>query len=148
MDPSKMTKEEMITYLTFLRDVCGKNLKASKIYHYAGMGDYLLQHGVWFDPPATIAKWTGTPKACFANSRFAAKRFRWRYVEGEANYIIPVHHAWCVDENDQVQEVTWREPGNLYFGVVFTPTPKDCVFNNYENLKIYKKKREDNGNLL
>ena len=76
-------------------------------------------------------------RACFQNARAAAKRYGWQYVEGMANYIIPVHHAWCVDKQGNVKEVTWENAGNLYFGVVFPYIPKVAVF--YEdNIQIFK----------
>jgi hypothetical protein len=34
---------------------------------------------------------------------------------------LPLEHAWCVDLERRVHEVTWREPGLAYFGVALAP---------------------------
>ena len=100
-----MTKAEMIRYLSMMRDVCESNLDGTerRYWHYAGTADFLLRHASWFAAPRKSCQWLGLPKACFANARAAALAFGWKYVEGEANAIIPVHHAWCVDERGKVQ---------------------------------------------
>lgn len=60
----------------------------------------------------------GKAKECFANAYTAAvENPGWTYVEGYANSIIPVAHAWCVDENGIVVETTWPEVGTEYYGV-------------------------------
>lgn len=44
------------------------------------------------------------------------------YVEGFAvlpDIALHFQHAWCVDENGQVVDPTWAEPGRAYFGVPF-----------------------------
>lgn len=142
MKSQEMSKEELIKYLEMLRDCCRGNLERTakaERWHYAGMGDFLLQHGQWFETPTQLPHWQGMLKACFHNAKIAAKRYKWKYVEGMANYIIPVHHAWCIDDMGNVQEVTWRSPGNLYFGVVLGKPPKEPLFDNMNDVSIFKK---------
>lgn len=98
-------------------------------WHYAGMEDLLLQHGRFWTPrqlPSHIPHMT--PKMCFENAfRVASRRKNLRYVEGVAmGVIIPVHHAWCVDEDGNVIDPTWAstqtDVGEAYFGVTFPVT--------------------------
>ena len=56
-------------------------------------------------------------KACFDNSYKLAKRLGLRYVEGFACGVIPVHHAWCINDSGVVIDPTW-EDGTDYNGVV------------------------------
>lgn len=59
-------------------------------------------------------------KECFANAtRVALSSDRFVYCEGFASGIIPVHHAWLIDEHGLVVDNTWRQPGAEYFGVAF-----------------------------
>jgi hypothetical protein len=72
-----------------------------------------------------------------------AKADRVTYVEGYAQAILPVHHAWNVDAQGRVMEVTWEEPGVAYFGIEFNPmlVTKGAVLFNFRD-KIYQKPLE------
>ena len=120
------SRDNVIEYLKLIRQ-CTKNNLAGQNYVYAGAADLLLQHGKWYKPqsrPDGFIKLT--PKACFANSQYYSqlKNKNLHYVEGYALSIIPVHHAWVVDEDDNVIEVTWDTPGLAYFGLEFKPPKK------------------------
>lgn len=55
---------------------------------------------------------------CFENAITLALEKNWTYCEGFAISILPVHHAWCVDENGQVIDNTWDEPERcVYAGI-------------------------------
>lgn len=84
---------------------------------YKGVHNFLLREARVWSPDAGILK-RGTPKNCFDNAYQLAKRRGWRYVEGYATSIIPVHHAWVVDDADRIVEKTWPALGVAYFGVV------------------------------
>jgi hypothetical protein len=62
-------------------------------------------------------------KACFRNAWVRAEQHQaedWRYCEGWALSAAPlawIYHAWVVDREDQVVEVTWTRLGLCYFGV-------------------------------
>lgn len=51
------------------------------------------------------------PGQCFLNAFMLSQiNPRWRYYEGWAlmPFSIPTHHAWVVDEDDVVQDPTWK----------------------------------------
>lgn len=81
---------------------------------------FLLERGREF-AERVASPWRGTPRACFVNARYLAarRRLRLRYSEGYAVSVIPVAHAWCVDEAGRVVDPTWSEEyAPDYFGVV------------------------------
>jgi hypothetical protein len=112
-------------------------------WHYKGPADLLLREGQFYPPPATVHPWKhALPQACFRNAALYAIEHGMRYVEGYAGVIIPVHHGWCVDAHGRVIEVTWKEPGYVYFGVEFPPCKvmKGAVlFNPRQGTKLYRK---------
>lgn len=122
-------------------------------YHYVCMEDFVLREGQSFErfserqPRYQEGQW----KMCFTNSfRLASRsRGRLRYVEGFAlcTTPIPIHHAWCIDEEDAVVDVTWQGSfgdheliGRAYIGVIFpldyvraTRTPSNqCMIDRWE----------------
>lgn len=65
-----------------------------------------------------------TPKNCFQNSYVLAELdHHYKFVEGLAlnqNVDMLVHHAWCVDADNRVVDLTWEKPAEcLYFGIRF-----------------------------
>lgn len=89
-------------------------------FKYWCMEDYLLQHGIWYTPkplPDRIKR--GVPRYCFGNSVKRAGKHRLAYVEGIANSIIPIHHAWNADKDGNVIDSTWGILGSAYIGVPF-----------------------------
>jgi hypothetical protein len=115
----------IVEWLTRLRDVTRGN-GMPKGYHYAGIGDFLLQHGIWHEPaplPARVRR--GAPKACYGNALVLAIQHGYRYVEGYASADIsqmpfPVHHAWNLDPEGNLIDNTWRNTGLAYLGVEFS----------------------------
>ena len=91
-------------------------------FHYMSCADFLLQEGKWYDPvpfPKHVPQ--GAAKMCFGNAiMLAGLRPGWKYVEGYANAVIPVHHAWNVDHHGQLVDSTWLNIGTAYFGVEFS----------------------------
>lgn len=91
---------------------------------------FMLRHGREWPvgtPDAKISRRVKVnPQQCFDNAFKLAKDSRGtlRYVEGYACGVLPIHHAWCVDANGVVADLTsdrfWTGPkGHDYFGVVF-----------------------------
>lgn len=70
----------------------------------------------------------GTPKECFSNSARLVQKdlFGLRYVEGyviSKDLPIPILHAWAIDAEDRVIDVTIKEPEkHEYMGVVVSGT--------------------------
>lgn len=93
-------------------------------FRYLCQEDFVLREGTVFERVARYMPFRhsrGPVKFCFANSIYLALREpRLHYVEGYAfGAVIPVHHAWLVDDSGTVFDSTWREPGKAYMGVVF-----------------------------
>jgi hypothetical protein len=101
---------------------------------YRGYQEFVLRHGRVFtldretrparparDFPAT------TPKECFTNAlQAAAINDDLTYVEGYAyNGLLPIHHAWVVDDAGNVYDPTWENiedrdmSQDVYIGVPF-----------------------------
>jgi hypothetical protein len=115
---------ELASYLHQLARLQRENSSwASHGFTYYGMEDWLLERGQFWALPETGG--TLPLKLCFVNAYAVARKSArsprpLRYVEGYALNILPVHHAWCVDEAGTVVETTWHEPGLAYYGAVFT----------------------------
>lgn len=117
--------QDVITeWLTMLRNISrGNGLPHG--YHYAGIGDFLLQHGVWHEPkPLPSRVRPGPPKQCFYNALALSKRRGYAYVEGYAvanidDLLFPAHHAWNLDRDGNLIDNTWGKIGLAYLGVTF-----------------------------
>jgi hypothetical protein len=86
------------------------------------------------------------PNACFENSMRFARENGLTYVEGFAVKLVPgpmaFEHAWCIDTEDRIYEVTWEELGFAYFGVPFSQSYIDRRCTNE------RERRHGNGSLL
>lgn len=88
---------------------------------------HLLEHGVRFEPPVRprpkgVAKMIDN--YCFDNAYRLAERKGWRYVEGFASSVFPMHHAWCLTPDGTVVDPTWSHVAAEYVGIEF---PLDVV---------------------
>ena len=94
--------------------------------------EFLLEHGIEYrGTPWSEFKGSGwrrkRERHCFQNAFHAAVQYGLQYVEGYAYAgLIPVHHAWNVDDQGRVVDFTWREANQNsspatweYFGVTF-----------------------------
>lgn len=107
-----VTKE----YLTAIDQMMRDHSKNPSITTLHG---FILRHGRDFQITKKSFPKLGKMKQCFMNAyKLADRDHTLTYVEGFANGIIPVHHAWCVDRHDNVVDPTWRD-GQDYFGVPF-----------------------------
>lgn len=108
-------------------------------YFYKGVGDFLLQHGRSYGPPITFPPddWFqgkggrgGPYGTCFINAVEYAEQHGVRYCEGlyatQGSYVA---HAWCLDADDRVIEVTHPNYDELKErGVrVHTPDGMDAI---------------------
>jgi hypothetical protein len=87
-------------------------------YHYRGVADLLLQRGLSLPGrvlPPEYEPLRGEGSACFLNALAAAQQDpTLRYMEGRytCGYGSPRSHAWCIDENDELVEVTMPTSGD------------------------------------
>lgn len=103
------------TYLKTLADF-GKKQHPDLDWRYSSYEELVLDLGV----SSTDARLevSGPIKHCYMNAFMAAvENEGWSYVEGYAHNIIPVPHAWCLDEKGIVVETTWESVGTEYYGV-------------------------------
>jgi len=109
------------TYLEKIKELVKQDKKAEKFY------SFVIENGKEFKnskiKDKRILKWIKIRKPkkknCFYNSQFLALDVKGlKYYEGWAigSVGIPLEHSWCVDEKNQVVEVTW-EKGMEYFGL-------------------------------
>lgn len=111
-------------------------------WFYKGPADLLLREGRWYND-GRARKWPASlPKACFRNAALFAIMHRLPYIEGYATFVIPTHHAWCLDHDGRVIEVTWKTLGTDYFGVQLKPdwVTRGSVLFHEPNARIYKRK--------
>lgn len=87
---------------------------------------FALQHGRAFDSPGVARPegWVQMERnQCFRNSfDVAQENDGYTYVEGFAfsrSLPIPFAHAWVLDREGRVIELTWDDPGREYFGIPF-----------------------------
>jgi hypothetical protein len=85
--------------------------------------EWLMKHGRFFAPRRLPAGYRhGTLKECYSNSSQLAIKRGLTYCEGlllsSAGNLLP--HAWCLDGDQRLLEVTLKEPGRSYFGVAFS----------------------------
>jgi hypothetical protein len=92
-------------------------------FRYVCIEEFLLQHGTFVIPQPLPAPLKAMPLGqCFINAqRLARRRKTLHYVEGIAEGVLPMAHAWCVDRAGNVYDPTWRTPspgiGTSYCGV-------------------------------
>jgi hypothetical protein len=97
---------------------------------YLCMEHLVLENGAYFLgqklPPGFKR---GTPRYCYSNSYESLRKYAKRgllYVEGYAQAIIPIQHAWNIDSKNKVIELTLTDNSMHpldemeYFGIVFT----------------------------
>lgn len=148
-----------------LRRSAGKTSGRWEEYQYDGVADLLLQHGQFYagrQIPERYAHLMGEESMCFHNAAQAAmEEPSLRYCEGcyWTGYGFASSHAWCVDEDGALVEVTLpTDPetvrrmcfrghgphdGTLpalnpehwgYFGVLLTP---ELAFAHFEKFDSY-----------
>jgi hypothetical protein len=86
---------------------------------------YVLEHGKLFVPtnrPKGLRK--RADKKCFYNAQDTVLRDRAKfYCEGYATSSSGfgiIHHGWVSNDGEHAIEMTWRTPGEAYFGIEYT----------------------------
>ena len=111
--------KELMEYLNMMNGLC-----ANDGMPYSTIEDFVLANGQSFVTKTHEDLAMRELKLCFMNAMNLAIESAGElcYVEGYALKpgLIPIHHAWCVDENDCVYDNTWRDiEGSAYYGVKF-----------------------------
>lgn len=99
-----------------------KNMNNSNLIKYVGFEDFILKMGTEFKNTKIIKPIKyGKMKECYKNaSLLCMYNEELEYVEGFANSIIPVMHAWCIDRSGNVIDPTYKNQEKCnYYGVIF-----------------------------
>lgn len=91
---------------------------------FVSLGQLVLTYGIEFQyVPLPKGIRPGNYRQCFLNATILSAKPGMVYVEGFCAGVIPMMHAFCVDEQDRVIDNTWCpphcEPGHSYFGIPF-----------------------------
>lgn len=138
-------QKDLVTYMEWIVKIRKTRTKpktrTGDEFHYAGMEDYLLRHGTWYDVqplPAWVPP--GVPSMCYGNAiNLVDMRKGLRYVEGLAMNMIPIQHAWNIDPKGRLIDNTWDPLGTAYIGVEFPVKEAKrllrkhcCILNNFK----------------
>jgi hypothetical protein len=110
------------TYLEGVLDFAGK---LPPKYCYRNVYDFVLREGRFFEPqPRPNSITLRHIGECFRNAFLTMARTGLEYAEGYAvvGSKIPILHAWNVDAEGSVVDMTWEPVGSIYFGIVFPPS--------------------------
>lgn len=117
--------EVLVQHLNMICDVHSKMILPPDMV-YNSVEDFTLKLGKEFKSAPWILKESyhrRTPKECYANAlHLAIVHQELTYVEGFCyrDGLIPIAHAWCVDDSGAVFDPTLPEPEEFaYFGVPF-----------------------------
>lgn len=98
-----------------------KTISSHKNFKYSGFEELILDCGKLMKPSATQELW-GLPKSCYYNCQeLIDEEEGLIYVEGyalsEGTNSFPFAHAWLINDEGEVIEPTWEQPGIEYLGV-------------------------------
>jgi hypothetical protein len=148
-EPRNKVEEALLFHLqqmaTFYKEMMANHPRVAQ--RGPSVEERLLSEGGFFEPQHLPREYKLQKlKQCYMNAQnlVAIQRVPGlRYVEGIAHSgIIPVQHAFCVDENNRVVDVTWRTRGKwgkspeekAYFGIIF---PTEKIVENMVKKELY-----------
>lgn len=137
---TETTTKEWLEIMLKVRQDNPSMLLPSPGYHYSCIEDFLLREGQEFKHIDFDHKYPyGEIKNCYQNAADLAIRHpELTYVEGYATVVIPTLHAWLVDKEDRVIDVTWQDFGEYephgYWGVKF---PQRVLMSQMVETKMY-----------
>ena len=120
--------------LTQFASLMGQSKDKPEGWKYGSLEELILDEGILWDDevpqplPESAAAWKGEPKQCYKNAADAVLGMDGkqplpdaRYVEGYVHVAglegLPIAHAWVVDKEGTVLELTLNEPGTEYVGI-------------------------------
>jgi hypothetical protein len=133
-NPTETTDIEQFTgYLQDLAAVM-KNVPGRTDWKYRGFEELVLECGRVMKPkplPKNVKR--GQPRLCYANcQRLVLKNRSLTYVEGyamAAGVSIPLQHAWLLDADGYVIDLTWEPSGCCYLGIAFQTAWVKSIWN-------------------
>lgn len=100
----------------FIEVLCRCNVLAGHFYRLLGQAGHSRPVAPELEP--------GEMRMCYRNAgRLAISDSRYAYCEGYAlrKGLVPVHHAWLLDQDGCVLDPTWpHDDANEYFGVALS----------------------------
>ena len=113
------------------------NIKLIKKIHkgyskeFSSIEEFVLKKGQFFELGNCVG---GVAKQCFKNALLYSINNSLIYVEGYILvYHFPILHAWVLDKENKVIEVTLKELSSEYYGVKFN---SDYIFHIAEKRSI------------
>jgi hypothetical protein len=117
--------------LTQFASLMGQSKDKPEGWKYGSLEELILTEGRSWEPqslPESAAAWKGEPKQCYKNAADAVLGMGGKQPLSDARYVegfvhaaglegLPIAHAWVVDKDDKVLELTLNEPGVEYQGI-------------------------------
>lgn len=126
---------------TFLRrcEELREGMGGASINGYSCLEAFVLKNGVSMTRKAALPKGVkrAEPGLCFMNATLVALRHpELIYCEGYGhNGILPIMHAWNIDPDGNVIDVTWNpDTGIEYFGI---PIRREFLYLTTRRQKVY-----------
>jgi len=123
-------------------------LRLQRGWPYRSPQGFILAEGRFFPPrPVPPGMWAGRPRCCFDNAIHVAILYELPYIEGYAlcplgDEALALHHAWNLDQQGRVIDVTWHPTlGLAYLGVQFSPERADDATWNFDGTILEDAKR-------
>jgi hypothetical protein len=121
------------TMLKELRETRGQGTPRK----FISIEELVLAHGKYYTPQELPKNFPRMPaKNCYQNAQKLVeeqyrtnyhddKGYTLTYVEGYAISVIPLLHAWVIDDKGNVIDPTWEDTSGEYFGIAI---PMDYVY--------------------
>jgi len=120
----------------YLKQVVSLYSNTNSKIKYVGQAGLILAYGKSYPNILKHYYTMGEKKQCYQNSFHLALESNLTYCEGFAvsgGVGIPFEHAWCIDKDENVIDVTWSD-GVEYYGIAFST---QFVLKRAEKTKIY-----------
>lgn len=135
---------QVLTYLTAINDMRSKMFTEDKkdLFRYLGKESCILARGVSATTPkGSLLRGFKRMKQheCYRNALILAlQNSGLTYCEGYAESVIPIEHAWCLDQEGNVVDPTWgRKAPAMPKEFIGVPFNAQWMWNKTERLERY-----------